>query len=231
MKKIILKITTIFLFITIICLLGLKKYAANNDLVFSGETNIKPGTTNTVDVEVNSSNSIVTISGIIECTSDIKDISIKEKNGWTLTYNSDTGNFQIFKASGASKESIMTITYTLANNTNQTQKITLKDLSITTTAYNTTNPSDLIHEIKISNGSEQENTTKENTTNENTTKQNITNENTAKQNTSGKSTNSSSSKVKKLPYTGRSALGVLAVIAIIALIAVYYRYTKYYKDI
>ena len=258
MKKV-LRLCTIFIFIQIILFLTNSIYAvSSSDISISGDKTVEVGSTNTLSVSIDSSETIGVVSGTIEYSSGISSISLEGSNDWVLTYNEDNGKFNIYKAEGSSNEEFMTITYTLSSSATGSQSITINELETTTTSYVTNERGSVSYTINIENsgsenpsGDDEEpgNNDDDNNNNNNSNNNNNNNSNddddrnnsgsgnnsggtTSKNETSGKGNSSGSSTTSnsKLPYTGKQT--VLFILVIVGLLAggLYYRYT-YYKGI
>lgn len=149
-KKIAILIVTILLLCSV-NVLG-AEYAGNEKMKIQieGETEVKPGETKAVAIKIKSEETIGIISGKIEIDGNIDDIAVTGKNKWNVTYNSETGEFNILKAEGAKEEEILEIEYK-APNTEGTVRITVSDIKITTTGYETTEMDSITKDITIKN--------------------------------------------------------------------------------
>lgn len=147
MKKslMIILLIAIILYITATCVL-----ADNAPISLEGETSVAPGSTGTITVKVSSNDTIGVVSGFIGYDSNITSIQVSGKNNWTVTYNSETGKFNAYKAEGGTSEEIIQITYT-ASSIEGTATITLSSLQVTNIDYETENASDLTKSISIEN--------------------------------------------------------------------------------
>ena len=104
---------------------------------------MKNGKTNNLILKVSTSgDAIGMVSGKIEKTSGISNIVVKAKNSWNLTYNEDTGVFNIYKAAGSKTDEILDISYSLTNQA-QTGTIYIKNIKITTINYELTEKENL----------------------------------------------------------------------------------------
>lgn len=141
----------IMLFISIIlCMTVTCVFAETVPVSLEGETSVTPGSTGTVNVKISSSDTIGVVSGVIGYDSNITSVEVSGKNNWTVTYNSETGKFNAYKAEGAKSEEIIQIKYT-ASNTEGTGTITLSSLQVTNINYETENVSDITKDITIKN--------------------------------------------------------------------------------
>lgn len=141
----------IMLFISIIfCITATCVFAETVPVSLEGETNVTPGSTGTVNVKISSSDTIGVVSGMIEYDSNITNVQVSGKNNWVVTYNSETGQFNAYKAEGAKLEEIIQIKYTVSN-TEGTGTITLSSLQVTNINYETENVSDITKDITIKN--------------------------------------------------------------------------------
>lgn len=141
----------IMLFISIIlCITATCVFAETVPVSLKGETSVTPGSTGMVNVKISSSDTIGVVSGVIGYDSNITSVEVSGKNNWTVTYNSETGKFNAYKAEGAKSEEIIQIKYT-ASNTEGTGTITLSSLQVTNINYETENVSDITKDITIKN--------------------------------------------------------------------------------
>ena len=141
----------IMLFISIIfCMTATFVFAETVPVSLEGETSVTPGSTGTVNVKISSSDTIGVVSGVIGYDSNVTSVEVSGKNNWVVTYNSETGQFNAYKAEGAKSEEIIQIKYT-ASNTEGTGTITLSSLQVTNINYETENVSDITKDITIKN--------------------------------------------------------------------------------
>lgn len=141
----------IMLFISIIfCMTATFVFAETVPVSLEGETSVTPGSTGTVNVKISSSDTIGVVSGVIGYDSNVTSVEVSGKNNWVVTYNSETGQFNAYKAEGAKSEEIIQIKYT-ASNTEGTGTITLSSLQVTNINYETENVSDITKGITIKN--------------------------------------------------------------------------------
>ena len=141
----------IMLFISIIlCITATCVFAETVPVSLEGETSVTPGSTGTVNVKISSSDTIGVVSGVIGYDSNITSVEVSGKNNWVVTYNSETGQFNAYKAEGAKLEEIIQIKYTVSN-TEGTGTITLSSLQVTNINYETENVSDITKDITIKN--------------------------------------------------------------------------------
>lgn len=125
-------------------------FAAEPQIILEGEQTAKPNETKTLTIRISSETEIGVISGKIETNENIANINVTGKNNWNLTFNKDTGVFNIYKAEGSKTEEIISIEYTIAN-TEGTGIITLSNLKMTTIEYETKDVSNVVKEITIKN--------------------------------------------------------------------------------
>lgn len=150
-----MKKSKIFIFlIAIMLLVSTYVYAADYSVIptisMEGETTAKPGETKTLTVKIVCEDLVGVVSGKIEKNENISSMTVKGKNNWNLTYNSETGVFNIIKAEGEKTAEIMTIEYTVGNEEG-TGKITINDVQFTTTDYNEVDVSSASKQISIKN--------------------------------------------------------------------------------
>lgn len=219
----------IMLFISIIlCMITTSVFADTVPVSLEGSTSATPGSTVTVNVKISSSDTIGVVSGVIGYNSNITSVEVSGKNNWVVTYNSETGKFNAYKAEGGSTEEIIQIKY-VTSNTEGTGTITLSDLQITNTNYETKNINDITKNITIKKESADNPT--DNTIDNSTDKkedQSSDNKSTIKDSTTSKTDTKTS--VKTLPYAGKMKEIVLPIgIVLLGIISVvaYMEYKKY----
>ena len=156
MKKqmIIMALTLIFLFA-----LSIFVYAAEPQITITGDDKITAGGTKELIVAISADEDIGLVSGVLSKTDTITKINVVAENDWSLTYNKNTGAFNILKAEGASKETIMKITYTVEDSEG-VGTIKLENLKLTTIDYNEISKGSITKNIVIEkeNGSNDETT-------------------------------------------------------------------------
>lgn len=128
-------------------------YAANTTVTLEGTTNVTPGSTGTITIKVSSSDAIGVVSGVIATDSNItieSEDDVVGLNGWTVTYNSQDGKFNAYKAKGATSEEIIKITYK-AVDSEGAGSITVSKLQVTNINYDEEELSDITKSITIKN--------------------------------------------------------------------------------
>lgn len=224
-------------------------FAENNPISLEGETTIAPGKTNKVIVKISSDETIGVVSGKIEYNSNISNIQVTGKNNWAVTYNKETGVFNVYKAEGANTEEIIEIQYT-ASNTEGTGEITLSDIKVTNINYEEKNINNVTKTITIkqvtpsntTNQTENDtaggtgNNTIDNTTNETSDSKNNTVTDTSKNTNNGTKTNTTNTKATTttsgkttLPKAGmvKAILPICIVLVTIISVGAYIGYKKY----
>lgn len=215
-----------FLVLSLFLILYSTVFASEPQISMGGNEVAKPNETkNTVVSVSNEDIGIGVVSGTIEKTSNITSISVSGKNSWNLTYNEETGAFNIYKASGAKSEEIMNIEYTVSGEEG-TAQIVLKGVKMTTIEYETKEIGDITKVITIKNqdiGADNTNNSVGTENTNNTT--NSANTNSLKNNNTNK--NNTTSK-NKIPQTGGISFTViiLAIMIVLSIIS-YRRYIKY----
>ena len=139
----------LILMIINIAILGITVLAASTEIKFDGNKKVEPGSTNELSVKLSSSNTVGVISGKIQVDSNLSNLKIEGKNGWNLTYNDQTGDFNIYKAVGAKTEEIMKIEFKAAA-TEGTAKIKLTELKCADITYTEEDMRDVTETITIS---------------------------------------------------------------------------------
>lgn len=146
-----MKLKKIFI-LSILTLLFCTTYvwAAEPQITIDGEQQAKPNETKTLTIKISSEIEIGVVSGKIEANENIANMNVTGKNNWNLTFNKDTGVFNIYKAEGSKSEEIINIEYTTANQEGA-GKITLSNLKMTTIEYETKEVSNVVKDITIKN--------------------------------------------------------------------------------
>lgn len=105
-------------------------FASNTTLNINGANSVTLGTTNKITVQISSDSNIGGVMGLIQKTSNITSIKLTAKNGWNImSFNEETGDFNMVKNEGGKNEDIMEIEYTVSN-TEGTGKIEIKDVTV-----------------------------------------------------------------------------------------------------
>lgn len=154
MKKV--KKNIIKIIVLLIILLFCKKvYAAEPQISINGESTVKAGETITLKVNISSEKEIGIISGKIEVAGNAENITVTGVNDWNLTFNKNTGVFNIYKAEGSKKEEIINIKYK-ASEKFTTGSVTLSDIKMTTIDYETKEIENIVKNITIQGNDTQE---------------------------------------------------------------------------
>lgn len=124
--------------------------ASEPQITIEGEQICKPNETKVLTIKISSETEIGVVSGKIEINENITNINVTGKNNWNLTFNKDTGVFNIYKAEGSKTEEIISIEYTTAN-AEGTGRITLSNLKMTTIEYEKKDVTNVLKEIIIKN--------------------------------------------------------------------------------
>ena len=125
-------------------------FAAEPQITIEGEQQAKPNETKVLTIKISSETEIGVVSGKIESNENITNMNVTGKNNWNLTFNKDTGVFNIYKAEGSKSEEIINIEYTTANKEG-TGRITQSNLKMTTIEYETKEVSNVVKDITIKN--------------------------------------------------------------------------------
>ena len=92
------------IFVIILGALTITK-AASTSVKFKGEDKIVAEKEEILTIEISNNEKIGVINGIISYDSNIKDVKIDSSyNGWMVTYNEETGQFNALKAEGETKK-------------------------------------------------------------------------------------------------------------------------------
>lgn len=220
------KSVIVMLFISIIlCLTATSVFADIAPISLEGKTSVTPGETGTVTVKISSNDTIGVVSGYIKYDSNLTNIQVSGKNNWTVTYNSETGKFNVVKPEGAKSEEIIEIKYT-ASNAEGTGTITLSNLQVTNINYDTEDVSDIAKTISIKK-STTEGPIKDPTENQGENQIKKPENNSAKEQVNN---NSLTIAPKTIPYAGAMTKVVLPIgilLAVIVTIGLYLGYRKY----
>jgi len=144
-KKIIFVMSIIFFMFTMYV------FAAEPQLTINIDNTAKPGETKTASINISSEDiEVGIVSGKIEKNTNIISMTVTGKNNWNLTYNKDTGVFNVYKAEGSKAEEIINIEYVVSNEEG-TGLITISDIKMTTINYETKEMANISKEITIKN--------------------------------------------------------------------------------
>lgn len=147
MKK---NIITILLTIVFLSILATLVYGADLQIAINGDSTVKPGESKELIINISSDEEIGIVSGKIEASSNITDMTVTGLNSWNLTYNSNTGEFNIYKAEGAKVQDIINIQYK-AGAEEGTGTITLSNIKMTTISYVSEDIGTITKDITIEN--------------------------------------------------------------------------------
>lgn len=153
-----------FLVISLLMLLTFEVYAASGtQLRITGNAQVKAGSTGIVVVMLEGNDDkIGAITGKVTGNENISNIKMVGKNGWQVTYNEGTGDFNALKAEGAITEEFAEITYTVKDGVSGKANITVGSLKLTTIEYKTITLTNISKEISIeSKNSNEQNPTPE----------------------------------------------------------------------
>lgn len=224
--------------IMFIMIITLKVYAANPSIQLSGDSETKVGGSGTITVTLNSESSIGVVSGTISGDLKISDLKVIGQNNWQLlAYNESNGEFKLVKADGAKNEAVMQVTYTIKSGTTGSAKVTLSNINLTTTEYETLSVSDTSKAITITTEKqlEKEETkeeTKEEAKEEKDTDKKENEVKEEKKTETVKATNKDNTTASKnLPKTGIKFYIIFGLIIIGVLGVVFYSKVKKYKGI
>lgn len=145
MKK---NIITILFTIVFLSVLTTLVYGADPQIAINGDSTVKPGETKELTINISSDEEIGIISGKIEASSNIIDMTVTGVNNWNLTYNSNTGEFNIYKAEGTKVQDIINIQYK-AGTEEGTGTISLSNIKMTTISYVSEDIGTITKDIKI----------------------------------------------------------------------------------
>ena len=147
MKKSIIEILFTIVFLSVLTTLV---YGADPQITINGDSTVKPGETKKLTINISSDEEIGIVSGKIEATSNITDMTVTGVNSWNLTYNNSTGEFNIYKAEGAKVQDIINIQYK-AGTEEGTGTITLSNIKMTTISYESKEVGTITKDISIAN--------------------------------------------------------------------------------
>lgn len=214
-------------------------YAANTTVTLEGTTNVTPGSTGTITIKISSSDTIGVVSGVITTDSNItieSEDDVVGLNGWTVTYNSQDGKFNAYKAKGATSEEIIKITYK-AVDLEGTGSITVNQLQVVNVDYDEEELNDITKSITIKNqitdnpaddpADDPENKPADNPSDKPVNNTDKENTGTSKNNSS---LSTSTTETKTLPYAGVMTKVVLPISLIllgIVGVGTYLEYRKY----
>lgn len=143
----------LFLVISLLMVLTFEVYAAGTELRLTGNAQVKAGNTDTAIVRIEGNDDKVgAITGKVTGNENISSIKMVGKNGWQVTYNETTGDFNALKAEGAITEEFAEITYTIKEGVSGKANITVGSLNLTTIEYKTITATSISKEISIKSG-------------------------------------------------------------------------------
>jgi len=112
--------------------------AGEPQLTFEGEALAEAGQTKKINAKISSDTDVIgLVSGAVKYNECIQKIEVKGLNGWSVTYNAETGAFNAVKPEGTKNEAFMEVTYTVKEETAGTACITISGIKLTTTEYTT----------------------------------------------------------------------------------------------
>lgn len=104
-------------------------YASNTTLELTGTNSINLNSTGKLTMKIASNSKIGGVMGVIEKNSKISSVKLTAKNGWNImSYNEESGSFNMVKNEGAKNEEIMEIEYTVSGSEG-TGKIEVKNIT------------------------------------------------------------------------------------------------------
>ena len=175
------------LVLIILILTATKVWATENPIVISGDSEAIIGNEKILTVKINSEDSIGSVSGKIEKNDNVKILSISGKNGWSVMYNDEIGEFNVLKAAGSKSEDIMEIK--IKAESSGTGKIVLTNLKVTTISYMTKEIENVSKDIKITNSNNKNtNDSEENKENGNSGGESASDKNKNESKTNGQNT-------------------------------------------
>ena len=247
MKRLSLIMLLISMFISIMIV---EVHAAQAKVEFVGQKEVETGKEYTINVKVSNEVAVGVVQGTLSYDSNIQNVTINASyNGWTTTYNAETGTLNSFNAAGTKEGEIIQITYKLKDGANS-GTITISNIELTTIDYNTinldgkvtqsinkkvekqdtpienneTNTSNtnvIIPETQTNEVSNNKISNNEISNNDNSTVETPKVANQSEKKSTGIVTNEVSSTAKQnLPHTGKSVVTILIVISILAILAI-----------
>lgn len=232
MKK---NIIIMFIMLVFIVCLTTIVYAEGSPITVNGDNTITPGGTKELSVNVSSSEEIGIISGIITATDNVSSYTATAQNGWNLTFNKNTGEFNIFKAEGAKAETIMKISYTVTENEG-TATVSLTNLKATTIEYDEDEPADVVKAITVKTAEEnletepKGETEKDDATNQESGQKDIQSNKQDNNSNGTQKTEDTSKANKNINYAGKENY-IIAIVVVAILGAIAFVKYKQYKNI
>ena len=220
----------ISLIITIILVLSLTTlvYGVSAQININGDETAKEGETKELTINISSDEEIGIVSGKIEANSNITEMTVTGINKWSLTYNENTGVFNIVKAAGAKTEGIIKIRYKAGSE--GTGTITLSDIKMTTINYEQEEKEDIIKNITITKEQKEtggegtnQDTNKEKQNNEANQGTNKENNQTKQYTTNNGAQNNGATSGNNLPKTGFGKY-LIAMIICTSILSIIYRF-------
>ena len=228
-------------------------FASNTTLNINGANSVTLGTTNKFTVQISSDSNIGGVMGLIQKTSNITSIKLTAKNGWNImSFNEETGDFNMVKNEGGKNEDIMEIEYTVSN-TEGTGKIEIKDVTVSDVEnYDEKEVEDVSKNISIvkkqedkeddsktdtdtdkEDAGKKENSTENNNTTNEEASIDVNKQGTIKNNNQNsnqvKAKTETSTVGKTIPYTGDMRTIIVLAILLVGIISIgtYLGYKKY----
>lgn len=136
MKKVNIIIISIIIFLY---MATIQVNAAGMKVQFTGDTEVEVGKTQTITLKITSDIAIGVLEGTLKWDNNIEDVQISESfNGWTTTYNENTGTFNTFNARGTKDGEVLELSYKLKENSTS-GSIQINDIKMSTIDYETIN--------------------------------------------------------------------------------------------
>lgn len=233
MQKSIKNILNIILIVVLtILLFNTKVRATESQVQLIGESIVKEGQ-QVMTIKINNDEKIGVVGGCIKGDDNIESIEVAGSfNGWTITYNNETGEFNTLNAAGINNGEVLQLKYKVKD-TKKGAKITLSNIELTTISYDTIKISETITKEITVNSTVENNKIENNNSEQNQ----VTNNTPTKSSTENKQNkitkvNDKTTSATSLPKAGSSYIIVIFLIGI-AIIGIfcYMRYSAIRKNV
>ena len=124
-----------FLVLGILLIITTLSYASDTTITTEDSGKVTTGSTNTITLKLNCNSKIGAVMGVISSSSNVTIKEVTGLNGWNLTYNSVTGDFNMVKNEGAQNQNFLKIEYTVADSEG-TGSINIKNITASNIDYN-----------------------------------------------------------------------------------------------
>lgn len=212
-------IITIIMFLSMVSCI--KVYAAETSISFDGKQEVETNTTQTVTIKVSNETEIGVIQGKIsgDTNIEIESVAAKDSN-WIVNYNGTTKEFVGYYADGIKSGEVLIVKYKLKSGAAE-GRITLSDIVLTTTTYETITKTNIEKTVIAKAGTN--NGENENSSNNGANKSSETpGESKSSTTQTTTKTQTKNSKNGIIPKLGQNGLLIIAIIVSVGLAVISY---------